>query len=237
MSNAVGNECSESMREMCGRVSFSVRANAQGYAPRSSWNVQELKETAQQTYPLLYPLFSPPFSHFYYSVFISLTLSSPSPLTFSDCALSFNPLQAGLLDRNKRLMCLFMWLWTSQGKALAKEHRRTMETAWSRHRAGLMRKPPSCKKSLQEISSRASVLYREELWDYIFIPNPGWLYLTVQQMSSSCYLQCWCWQLHCCYCCNVSHFEILEGYKRISCIFQEWCSFPLIDKLQKSPRK
>lgn len=138
-----------------------------------------------------------PFSHFsFYSFFISLSILSPYML--SDYALSFNPLQAGLLDRNKRLMCLFLWLWTSKGKALAKEQWRTMETAWSRHRAGLMRKPPSCKKSLQEISPHASVLYWEELWDYIFIPNPGWLYLTVQEMSSNWNLQCWCWQLHCC---------------------------------------
>lgn len=59
------------------------------------------------------PPFSPPFSHFYYSFFIS------PPLFSSLCwvtMLSFNPLQAGLLDRNKRLMCLFMWLWTSQDK-------------------------------------------------------------------------------------------------------------------------
>lgn len=54
VSNAVGNERSESMREMCGCVSFSVsvRANAQVYASRSSWNVQELKETPQHTFPL-----------------------------------------------------------------------------------------------------------------------------------------------------------------------------------------
>lgn len=143
----------------------------------------------------LFPLSSPPFSDFFLLFFLYL-----SPLClFTDCALSFNPLQAGLLDRNKRLMCLFMWLQTSRGKkALAKEQLRTMETAWSRHRAGLIRKPPSCKKSLQEISSHASVLYREELWDYIFTPNPGWLYPAAQQMSSSCYLQSWCWQLHCC---------------------------------------
>lgn len=102
-----------------------------------------------------------PFSLILFLTFLSIILSfylSPSPLTLSDYALSFNPLQAGLLDRNKRLMCLFMWLWTSQGKALAKEQQRTMEMAWSRHRAGLMRKLPSCKKSLQEISLHASVL-------------------------------------------------------------------------------
>ena len=138
------------------------------------------------------------FSLLFLLFFLYLSPSFLLLFMFSDCALSFSPLQAGLLDRNKRLMCLFMWLWTSQGKALAKEQLRTMETAWSRHRAGLMRKPPSCKKSLQEISSHASVLYTEELWDYIFTPNPGWLYLTVQQMSSSCYLQCGCWHLHCC---------------------------------------
>lgn len=76
VSNAVGNECSESMREMCGRVSFSVGANAQVYAPRSSWNVQELKETARQMYPLSHPLFSPFFhSSSYYPFFISLAPS------------------------------------------------------------------------------------------------------------------------------------------------------------------
>lgn len=47
LSNVVGNECSESMREMCECVSFSLSANAQVYAPQSSWNVQELKETGQ----------------------------------------------------------------------------------------------------------------------------------------------------------------------------------------------
>lgn len=45
----MGNEFSESMREMCGRVSSSVRANAPVYAPQSSWNAQELKETACQS--------------------------------------------------------------------------------------------------------------------------------------------------------------------------------------------
>lgn len=43
VSNAVGNECSQSMREMHGRVSFSAGANARRHAPPSSWNVQELK--------------------------------------------------------------------------------------------------------------------------------------------------------------------------------------------------
>lgn len=59
VSNAVGNERSESMREMCGCVSFSVRPNAQVYAPRSSWNVQE---TSSQTSPP--SLSSPPFFSF-----------------------------------------------------------------------------------------------------------------------------------------------------------------------------
>lgn len=122
VSNAVGNERSESMREMCGCVSFSVRPNAQVYAPRSSWNVQE---TSSQTSP---PSLSSPlllFLSHYYSFFISLLLV----FMFSDCALSFHRPQAGLLDRNKRLMCLFMWLPTSQNKILAKEKLGTMETA------------------------------------------------------------------------------------------------------------
>lgn len=131
--------------------------------------------------------------------FFSFFLTSPPlfffyPFTFpppfyvhSLRSLFKKPPQAGLLDRNKRPMSLFMWLRTSQATALAKEQPGTMETAWSRHRAGLMRKPPSCKKSLQEISSHAPLLYRQELWDYIFIPNPGWLYLTVRQTSCSCY--------------------------------------------------
>lgn len=173
VSNTVGNESSESMRDMCGCVSFSVRANTQVYAPRSRWNVQKVKEiTAEKTQPphpqllfslLLYSLFFP----------IILTLSLSPLLLCRVTMLSFNPLQAGLLDRNKRLICLFMWLWTSQGKALAKEQWRTMETAWSCHRAGLMRKPPSCKKSLWEISPHATVLYWRELWDFIVKTNPG----------------------------------------------------------------
>lgn len=68
VSNAVGNERSESMREMCGCVSFSVsvRANAQVYASRSSWNVQELKETPHHSTLFLCPvlLFSPPLPYF-----------------------------------------------------------------------------------------------------------------------------------------------------------------------------
>lgn len=88
VSNAVGNECSESMREMCGRVSFSVRANAQVYAPQSSWNVQELKEMARQTYPLSYPPF---FSSFFSLLLFILYLSSTLLLLMlSDYAL-FQP--------------------------------------------------------------------------------------------------------------------------------------------------
>lgn len=129
VSNVVGKECSESMREMCGCVSFSVSANAQVYAPQSSWNVQEQKETARQTDP-----------HLSLRFFFSLSLSFPSvEWLFS---LLYNPLQAGLLDRNKRVMCLFLWLWTSRGKALAKKQWRTMEMAWSFYRAGLMSQPP-----------------------------------------------------------------------------------------------
>lgn len=72
----------------------------------------------------LFPLLLFFLSH-YYSFFISLLLV----FMFSDCALSFHRPQAGLLDRNKRLMCLFMWLPTSQNKILAKEKLGTMETA------------------------------------------------------------------------------------------------------------
>lgn len=91
VSNTVGNESSESMRDMCGCVSFSVRANTQVYAPRSRWNVQKVKEiTAQKTYsrPPIAPLFSPPLLSFLsnYSYFISI----PSPLMSSDYAL-FQP--------------------------------------------------------------------------------------------------------------------------------------------------
>ncbi len=96
---AVGNECSESMREMCGRVSFSVRANAQVYAPRSSWNVKELKETARQTSPPSFPPLLTPLP-----IILSLSLSVFFLLLlfmFSGCALSFSPLQAGLSGRTK----------------------------------------------------------------------------------------------------------------------------------------
>lgn len=61
------------MREMHGRVSFSAGAKAQVHAPQSSWNVQELKEAAQQTYLLSYPLFS--LSSFSLSLSIVLSLS------------------------------------------------------------------------------------------------------------------------------------------------------------------
>lgn len=73
VSNAVGNERSESMREMCGCVSFSVRPNAQVYAPRSSWNVQE---TSSQTSP---PSLSSPLLLFFLSLLFLLYLS-PSRL-------------------------------------------------------------------------------------------------------------------------------------------------------------
>lgn len=92
MSNAVGNECSESMREMCGRVSFSVRANAQVYAPRSSWNVQELKEAARlcpvpPSFSLSLLLFTPTSL----PIILPLSLSLSSPLMLSDCALFQTP--------------------------------------------------------------------------------------------------------------------------------------------------
>lgn len=49
VSNVVGNDCSESMRELCGCVSFSLSTNAQVYAPQSSWYVQEPKERVRKT--------------------------------------------------------------------------------------------------------------------------------------------------------------------------------------------
>lgn len=52
VSNTVGNESSESMREMCGCVGFSVRAKAQVYASRSSWNAQEPEETPHRSKPI-----------------------------------------------------------------------------------------------------------------------------------------------------------------------------------------
>lgn len=78
MSNALGNETSESMREMCGCVSFSVLAKPQVYAPQGCWNVHELKETARPTNPFV------PFSFCLY--FFSLSFS---PLN-GDYALSFS---------------------------------------------------------------------------------------------------------------------------------------------------
>lgn len=162
-----------------GVLALAFGAYAQVYASRSGWNVQELRETAH--HGTASPLSHSPFLPFllflfpYFSLivlFLSFYLFSPFLCSLTVLSLLKRP-QAGLLDRNKRLMSLFMWLRTSQATALAKEQPGTMETAWSRHRAGLMRKPPSCKKSLQEISSHAPLLYRQELWDYIFIPNPG----------------------------------------------------------------
>lgn len=118
----MGNESSESMREMCGCVSFSVRAKAQVYASRSSWNAQEPEETPHRSKPILLPLTSLP------TVLISLLLFL-LPFICGDSALSpsFSPLKAGLLDRNKRKMCLFMWLRMNQGKALAEKRLRTMK--------------------------------------------------------------------------------------------------------------
>lgn len=90
VSNAVGNECSESMRKMCGCVGFSVRANTQVYAQRSRWNLEELKETARHGHLIPCPI---PFSHLLLSVIVSLSLFLSSPFMLSDCSLSFNPLQ------------------------------------------------------------------------------------------------------------------------------------------------
>lgn len=79
VSNAVGNECSESMRVMCGRVGFSVRANAQVYAPRSSWNVQEPRgrNSVANFQSSLLLLLSPPLSS-YYSLSHHLSLFLPT---------------------------------------------------------------------------------------------------------------------------------------------------------------
>lgn len=176
----MGNECSESMREMRGRVSFSVWGLCSGLCltKRLECTGTERETAHHGTASLshspfllscffLFPLLYSPIV-----LFLSFYLLPPFLCSLTALSL-LKPPQAGLLDRNKRLMSLFMWLRTSQATAPAKEQPGTMETAWSRHRAGLMRKPPSCKKSLQEISSHAPLLYRQELWDYIFIPNPG----------------------------------------------------------------
>lgn len=82
VSNAVGNERSESMREMCGCVSFSVRPNAQVYAPRSSWNVQE---TSSQTSP---PSLSSPLLLFSLTITPSLSLSFSSLCSATALSLS-----------------------------------------------------------------------------------------------------------------------------------------------------
>lgn len=102
-----------------------------------------------------------------------LLISSPLfllPFICDDSALSpsFSPLETGLLDQNKRKMCLFMWLRMSQGKALAEKRLRTMKVGLepSQGRSN-EKKTLSGKQSLQEINSHAPVLYRQELWDYI----------------------------------------------------------------------
>lgn len=56
--------------------------------------------------------------------FFSFPLYAMTQLSLSP---SFSPLEAGLLDRNKRKMCLFMWLRMNQGKALAEKRLRTMK--------------------------------------------------------------------------------------------------------------
>lgn len=61
-------------------------------------------------------------------------------------------------------------------KPSAQDRLRTMkvglEPSHSRPDERERERKQSGKQSLQEISSHASVLYRQELWDYIFLPNP-----------------------------------------------------------------
>lgn len=86
------------MREMCGCVSFSVRAKAQVYASWSSWNVQEPEETSHHSKPIPSPRASHPIILTYLlSLFLLPFMSGDSALSPS-----FSPLEAGLFGQKQK---------------------------------------------------------------------------------------------------------------------------------------
>lgn len=189
MSNAAGNECSESMREMCGCVSFSVWVS--GLCP-----TKLLESTLSEVNGLANLPFVLSHFPFYYFIFISLTLfSPPTPLLcwVPVCFLSV-PSGRSFWTEGKSCCISSCVYGIVRVKLLQRRRGRTIDVAWSRSK----KKVPWCKKKkkvLKKMNPHASVLYRESTH---LRANPAWLYLPVQQVSSSWHLPRWCRQLRRC---------------------------------------
>lgn len=135
VSNTVGNESSESMREMCGCVRFSVSAKAQVYASQSSWNAQELEETPHHSKPIPSPFASLP------TILTYLFTSSLYAVTRRCLPLSVPLRQVFWTETKERCSsscgCELVRVKPSQRNGLEQR-----KWAWSRHRADPMRKTP-----------------------------------------------------------------------------------------------
>lgn len=174
--------------------------------------------------------FVPSHFPFCYFIFISLSRFSNSPPYVEWLYACFQPLQAGLLDRKKRLMYFFVCLLARQ----AEEKGRTKNMAWSHHRAGLTRKPLDLKQQKCGLVWRRQAHMLHDCTGRNFES----IYLCEILVDYTC--QCNKCHLACIYSVDVGNYTIVRVivshlmifiymYKTISCVVQEWCAPKTLD--------